>query len=108
MEQASKPTERPLWRITFAGPVLAGVATWVLAQLTTSVAECQVGGAQGLDGRVLVGLIGVPTLLSLAAGYFTRVRLLRILIAVLVAFVLSVFAVWAGSQIWWAGHGCFS
>src|SRR5436309_9994870 len=108
MEQASKPRERPLWRITLVGPVLAGVAAWILAELTTSVAECQVGGAQGLDGRVLVALIGVPTLLSLAAGYLTRVRLLRMLTAVLATFVLSVFAVWAGSQVWWVGHGCFT
>jgi hypothetical protein len=108
MEQSDKPSERALWRITVAAPVLAGVATWVLAQLTISVGDCQVGGAQGLDGRVLVGLIGVPTLLSFAAGYFTRVRWLRMLTAVLATFVLSVFAVWAGSQVWWVGHGCFT
>jgi hypothetical protein len=105
-QRMSQVRERRLWAIAVAVSVLVGVVTWVLAQLTTSVAECQVGGAAGLGTGVLVLLLAVPPLLTFGFGYISQVRPLRVLTAALATFVLTLLAVWAGSQIWWAGHGC--
>jgi hypothetical protein len=100
--------DRRLWAVALAFPVLAGVGTWLLTDITTSVASCETGGALGVSDAIVVLLMVVPPVVTISAGWRMRARGFRVAITTVTSAMIAILLVYAATQVWWFGHGCYA
>lgn len=88
-------------------PVLAGVAGWTWAQLTTTQVECSNGlplQGPGLGGSaVVIVLAAVPVVWLARRARFSRGQTVSLVAA---GMVLSAFLIAAAIAVWEIGHHC--
>ncbi|MDQ6777738.1 MAG: hypothetical protein M3071_16360 [Actinomycetota bacterium] len=107
----AKPTGTKLvwlaWASAMLVPVLAGVAGWIWAELTTSQAACSRDsrlGGPGLGGSaLLVALALVPVLWRARRARLSSKETIGLLVT---SIVFSVFLIALAVAVWEIGHHC--
>ncbi len=105
------PSELGTWLLVIVLPVVAGVAGWFWSGATVSVRSCLTG--EGGEGVAHAGLLLFVLVLAgpIAVAWrerHARPAARRLAAPILACFLLSVFLVFIGLQLWWYHHNCYT
>jgi len=109
MDVHKQPSMRVTWALAAGIPVLAGVAAWLLSDLTVSREACLTGGNGSSSEIAELAVLVLAAPLAIV-WYARRARpfLAWIAVPVVASVLLALPTVFMGVQLWWSGHGCYT